>query len=74
MNWIVTFCISLLYATEICAQDPCSGLNYHAFKAESLSGTYMDLEALGTPISVSGLDDGISGPQEIGFTFEYQCQ
>lgn len=65
---LLAFPINLLLG-----QDPCASLNYHAFRAESFSGTYTDLGALGTDISVSGLDDGISGPQEIGFAFKYHC-
>ena len=55
-------------------QDPCTQLNYHAFKAESLAGTYTDLGTEGTEFFTSGLDDGNSEFQEIGFTFEFHCQ
>jgi hypothetical protein len=59
---------------SIIGQDPCERLNYHAFKAESLAGTYTDLNMLGTEIFTPSLDDGNSEPQEIGFVFEYHCE
>jgi len=74
MQRISTFLFSLFLVSVLTAQEPCSQLNYHAFKAESLQGTYTDLDTLGTEFNVSNLDDGISAPQEIGFTFEYHCQ
>ncbi len=74
MQRISTFLFSLLLVTALTAQEPCSELNYHAFKAESLPGTYTDLETLGTEFNVSNLDDGISEPLDIGFAFEYHCQ
>lgn len=58
----------------VSGQDPCSELNYHAFKAESLQGTYTDLGNEGVEIFTNDLDDGNSEIQEIGFAFEFHCQ
>lgn len=74
MKKISAFVLSLLYTTLLSAQDPCSSLNYHSFKAESVAGYYTDLGNEGVEIQVSSLDDGISAPQEIGFDFEFHCQ
>lgn len=74
MKKISALVFTFLYFTILPAQDPCASLNYHAFKAESVSGTYTDLDNLGREIDVSNLDDGISEPQEIGFDFEFHCQ
>ncbi|MBL0007511.1 MAG: T9SS type A sorting domain-containing protein [Saprospiraceae bacterium] len=74
MKKISAFVLSLLYTTLLSAQDPCSSLNYHSFKAESVMGYYTDLGTQGVEIQVSSLDDGISAPQEIGFDFEFHCQ
>ena len=71
MKKISAFVLSLLYTTLLSAQDPCSSLNYHSFKAESVAGYYTDLGNEGVEIQVSSLDDGISAPQEIGFDFEF---
>ena len=74
MKKISAFVFTLLYTTLLSAQDPCSALNYHSFKAESVMGYYTDLGTQGVEIQVSNLDDGISEPQEIGFDFEFHCQ
>lgn len=74
MNKLTVVLLLALPLNLLLGQDPCASLNYHAFRAESLAGTYTDLGDLGTDIQVSGLDDGISDPLDIGFTFEYQCQ
>ncbi len=74
MKKISALVLTLLSITILPAQDPCASLNYHAFKAESVAGTYTDLDNMGREIDVSNLDDGISEPQEIGFDFEFHCQ
>lgn len=74
MKKISALVLTLLYTTFLTGQDPCSTLNYHSFKAESVEGYYTDLGNQGVEIQVSNLDDGISAPQEIGFDFEFHCQ
>ncbi len=74
MQKISTLILFFLSVNILAAQDPCASLNYHAFKAESVAGTYTDLDNLGQEIDVSNLDDGISDPQEIGFDFVFHCE
>jgi hypothetical protein len=74
MGKLVSVILYLLPVGFLWSQDPCNSLNYHAFKAESVAGTYTDLDTLGEEISVSNLDDGISQPLAIGFEFVYHCQ
>jgi hypothetical protein len=74
MKMISALILTLVCATILFAQDPCSALNYHSFKAESVAGYYTDLGTQGVEIQVSNLDDGISAPMDIGFDFEFHCQ
>lgn len=74
MKKISALVLALLCVNILTAQDPCSTLNYHAFKAESVAGYYTDLGTQGVEIEVSNLDDGISEPLDIGFDFEFHCQ
>ncbi len=62
------------YSLRIVSPDPCSSLNYLAFKAQSIPGDYVDLGSNGTVITTSQFDDANSDAQEIGFSFQYGCQ
>jgi|GEM_PF-3212778 hypothetical protein len=53
----------------------CDQLNYYATSAQAYGGYYVDLETSGFAISTSGnYDDANSGPVDIGFTFNFNCQ
>lgn len=52
----------------------CTSLNYKASKAVSIKGSYSDLGTNGSVITTSNFDDAISAAQNIGFTFNYNCQ
>ena len=62
------------YSLRILNYDACRLLNYFSYKAQSIRGDYEGLGSNGTVIITSEFDNANSGPQDIGFTFEYKCQ
>ncbi len=56
------------YTLNVVVPQP---LNYLAYKAQSVAGTYIDLGSNGTVISTDNSDDANSSAQNIGFTFNY---
>ena len=52
----------------------CAGLNYPAVRAQSVAGTYVDLGSNGAIIPTANFDDANSSAQDIGFSFNYNCQ
>ncbi len=62
------------YSLFIYAPDPCGPLHYFAHNVRNIPGDYVRLEAEGTVIPTSEWDNANSGPQDIGFEFEFECE
>ncbi|HSF87888.1 MAG TPA: GEVED domain-containing protein, partial [Saprospiraceae bacterium] len=62
------------YSVRISAWDPCAALNYLDYKASSIPGDYVSLGNEGTVIATADFDNSNSDPQDIGFSFKYNCE
>ncbi len=62
------------YSLNVIEPIGCPSLNYLATKAQSVAGTYTGLDTNGTVIQTANFDDANSAPQNIGFSFNYNCQ
>jgi photosystem II stability/assembly factor-like uncharacterized protein len=61
------------YSIRIKSPEPCTYLNYPASNVENIMGGYVGLDDEGTLITTDNTDNANSEPQDIGFTFEFNC-
>ncbi|HQW27240.1 MAG TPA: GEVED domain-containing protein, partial [Saprospiraceae bacterium] len=62
------------YSLRISEWNPCAALNYLEYKASSIPGDYVSLGNEGTVIATADFDNANSDPQDIGFSFKYNCE